>query len=186
MGELLSKESEDRVPNKSDDQRGLTITQNKGVAGSIFARFSAWLGKQSLTRLLGLLVGNTRDLELRLIDKDKEIDWLRSQLIDSQKQLISFQDSVLLSKGMIATQSSASKNNGNGHQTVTYAPGERLAIEDEIDRLRDMLIYKPGEVEEALDDLLATNTPRNKEIVRRFTEWVDAIPDVDDGVVIQG
>jgi hypothetical protein len=183
MGELLSKESEDR---DQGQLAGLDSLKDIDRPYSVFARFSSWLGKQSLTRLLGLLVGNTRDLELRLVDKNGEITWLRTQLINSQSQLQAFQDSILTSKGMLSTSPLATKSNNNQGQTINYAPGEKLAIENEVDKLRELLIYKPDEIEEAVADLLATNTPRNKEIVRKFYIWIETMPDSNDGVIIQG
>lgn len=152
--------------------------------GSKRNSFSAWLNKQSLPRILGLLLGNTRDLELRLIDKQKEVDYLKSQVDKWQNQCIAFQDSSLLSKGMKPTTPVENQTPQPNTQIKSTLPGESLAIASEIDRLTEVWKYRPNDLEDEINDLLAVNTPRNKMIVERFTAYLQSIPSDEQGVVI--
>ena len=127
--------------------------------------------------------------ELLLKEKDTQITHLKEQLSETQKQLFALQDSVLISRGQIATQSENKQQTTKTEQIVNRrAPGENLAIESEIDRLKDVLMYRPNDLEEEINNLLAVNSPRNKEIVRLFYERYIAASSIEsennDGVTI--
>jgi hypothetical protein len=144
--------------------------------------FFAWF---SIPRLVGLLLGNSRDLESQIDDKNKEIEYLKSQIDRWQNQCIAFQDTTLLGKGMRATVSSS--NNQSTTQTKqikTNVPSENLAIAAELDRLIDVLIHRPKDIEDTIKDLEAQPNPRNKIILEKFYTYVEAMPDTEQGVIV--
>lgn len=154
---------------------------------SIFGVFSKWIGKQSLSRFIGVLLGNTRELEIQITDREKQIEWLKERLSKTEEQLFGLQNSFLISKGMLPT-SQANSNVSNTPQYTSSNPGTNLDLETGIDKLKDMYFHRPGEVDEALGDLLATGKPRDKEVVRRFALWVSELQIEDkenEGTVIQ-
>lgn len=189
--EIEDQVSNDAVPTEAD-------SASKGdYFHLIFAYFRAWVGRQSLPRTLGLLVGNTRDLELRLKEKeeysqillkekDARIEYLETQVAKLQDHSIALQDSYLIGKGMLPTQpeAKATQQNYSPKTTSTVLPGEKYAIESMLDELKEIFVLRPQEAQERYDDLLATGRPRDKEIARRFALWLDAFPD-PVSVVIQ-
>lgn len=202
--DLLAEEPEKEIEaDLSIDADSSAVSEVPDKQGDLFTPasnlsiFFNWLGKQSIPRILGLLVGNTRDLENQIKSKDEaltsaillkdgEIIFLRKQLVKANKRLTFFQDSVLLAKGMKSTQKSQVWQKPES-TVVAPTPGQNMAIESEISRLQDVFIYRTNDIDQELADLLAINTPRSKMVYKRFVEWVDALPINDsatDGTVI--
>lgn len=181
--DLLSKEPKIE---KSDAKAGTSL-----ASVSIFVRMITGLGNLlSLPRVIGHLLGNSRDLEriiserdLLIAQKDAETAWLREQVKFWSERCLEFQDSVLLSKGMRQTRPVAPQNGREIGSTVP-GPSQRMAIDTEVDKLKEMLIYRPSEVNERLSDLEAVNTPFTKEVVRQFYAYVESVSADSAGIVI--
>lgn len=145
--------------------------------------FSAWLARQSLPRLLGLLFGTTRELEQRLDDKDRIIGSILEQVEWWKRRYVALEDSYLLSQGhrptdivLPPTPPSSVSRNSNQH-----------GINVEVDKLMELMSIKPLEADERVADLIRSTRPRDKEILRRFMLQFQQLPPIDDpnsGVII--
>lgn len=148
--------------------------------------FRSWIARQSFPRLLGLLVGNTRELEQALAraeseaiyfqweaaslrkETQKEIEWWRTRYQE-------LSDSVLLSKGILPT--SAEARNAVTGQSQFVQTGEprispkQLELEAEADKLIEML--QRGDVfalQEKIEDMLASGRPNDKRILQLYAK----------------
>lgn len=178
----VEEKSEDRINHTKEVESAqpTPIVSTVTIKHSIFASIKSWLSRHSVMHTL----------EQRLLDKDKEIEYLKSQVKRWEDRCIAFQDSMLLSKGMRSTNTVATNNNEQAQQVTTQTnkslPGESLFIESELDRLKETMIYRPKELEEEINDLLAQPTPRNKMIVKRFTDYIESLPEekTESGVLV--
>jgi len=190
-----SQETSKPIIEKGEDRSSPESLASTGRL--ILTLFLNWLSKQSLPRLIGLFVGNTRDLEQRLmsesiendrllLEKDKEIDYLKSRIGYLEKKFGELQDSILLGKGMSISSDSSLHRNDNGFKTVVRpTPNINFAMASEVDRLWDIMLHRPGDISIELENLLASHKPNKMEIYKQFVNRVNEIPDNDEGVIIQ-
>lgn len=181
------------LANALEQAMGLPSKREKGPS-----RLGAWLGRQSLPRLLGLLVGNTRDLEQQLIlqeaqwharleDRDRYITWLEGQVETFQKQLTAFQNSLLVSKNMLPTEPVTTAPSIQERAVNMQLPEVRMTVLAGLDELKEMYLYRPKEAEEKIKDLEVSQRPIDKEIHRQFLIWLlHDQPEELSGVVIAG
>jgi hypothetical protein len=172
------------------------------------SRLWAWVGRQSLPRLLGILFGNTRELETRLADqtfqherdlkakddeisrilqeKDVEVSYLYARIEKIEDQLIGLQNSVLLSRGMVTSHAASTPDAKPPAPKMHVTPSaiDSIAINAEVDRLQEMWHYRPMEFQETIGDLLAQGGNHNKLILERINKWLDEIPEIEEGVVV--
>jgi len=140
---------------------------------------------QSLPRILGLLFGNTRDLEARIADRDAVIERLKSDIEWYRQQNIALQDSFLLSRGNKPTVAEAPPPPLE-QPTRVIGRAESLAVEIEADKLVELMFYDPQEMEAKVEDLTKSNRARDKEILKRLEVRLAEMPPDSpfDGVVI--
>lgn len=158
------------------DRASDVVDNNRSRSRS--AAFFAWLSKQSLPRFLGLLVGDTRALEARLADKDKEIEWLRARL-DAQYPVASEASGSLDLQLPVKSSPLPTSIQRNVNPILSHAL--------ELDQLKELFLYSPQEVLQKIGDLQANPTPRNKQILVEYEKWLDSLKIDDtprDGVVI--
>jgi len=156
-------------------------------------RFLSWLGRQSLPRMLGLLFGNTRELEKSLERAEGELSRLRGEYVcreaASKAQLIeeaerafaresvlnarfdALVDSQLMSRGMLPmTAEARGLTSGQGHKPIEPRNSPRqMEMEAEADRLLEML--QRGDMaalNEKVEDMLQSNRPQDKRVLQLF------------------
>lgn len=148
-------------------------------------QFTAWLSRQSIPRLLGVLFGNVHDLEARLRDQDAEIKRLCDDIEWWKTQHTALTNSFLLSRG--DRPLSAEPPAPPVERPPRFTPGEQLAVEIEAEKLAELMIYDPAEMQVRVEDLLRSPQRRDKEILRRLDMKLALMPLDDgphDGVVI--
>jgi hypothetical protein len=162
----------------------------------VLARLGAWLGRQSLPRIIGLFLGNTRDLENQLKAKDEQLTLLlkdkneRIIFLEEQVRFLSehckgIQDSYLISKGQL---SSTPQNVSQPKQTETItknAPIQTMAVNKEVMRLAEIMHYRPNDLNKELAPYETPRTPFEKEVHKLFYEYINRPePPEEKGVII--
>lgn len=158
-------------------------------------RFNAWLSLQSLPRLLGLFVGNTRDLErqlanleremnTRLEEKDVQIAFKDRELKWWRKRYGRLTDSVLLRQGMRPVFGTEIPTTANRSSAVSTAPSRivstrSIEIDTEADRLLEMMQRGDAGVYERIDDLAVSSNQKDREVLKRFYSRILELEDIE-------
>ena len=143
----------------------------------------AWLSRQSLPRFLGILLGNSRELEIRLAEKDREIERLAAEIEWWRAQYTALTDSFLLARGNRPVDPAAVTPATNGARPVPAV--EKYAVDVEAERVMEMLYYRPQDFMLRVEELEHSQSPRDQEILRRVKRRIDETPEPsNDGVVI--
>jgi len=151
-------------------------------------RFIAWVMHQSTSRLLGLLLGNTRELETALAKAEGEVLRVRSEASKEQALLRNeadrrerfwqtkfseLSDSVLLSKGLLPMSTEARKL-ASAHSSKVIEPKnsvKQMELEIEADKLLSMLQH--GDfvaLQNRIEDLLQSGQPKDKKILQLYAQ----------------
>lgn len=167
---------------------------------------SDWLSQQSLPRLLGLFVGNTRDLErqlanleremnTRLEEKDAQLAFKDRELKWWRKRYGRLTDSMLLRQGMMPVFGTEIPTTANRSTKTSTAPSRivsarSIEIDTEADRLLEMMQRGDAGVFEKIDDLGASSNQKDREVLKRFNarlieqEEIERKIDIGTGVEI--
>lgn len=183
--------SEQEQTNSAADVRGLTAPQS-GEGADRYPktpnRFTAWVSHQSVPRLLGLLLGNTRELETALAKAEEEVLRVRSEAAKEQTLLRSeadkreqfwqtkfgeLSDSVLLSKGLLPMSLEA-RELASAHGSKVIEPKnsvKQMELEIEADKLLEMLQHGDfTALQNQIEDLLQSNQPKDKRILQLYAQ----------------
>lgn len=147
-------------------------------------RLAAWFARQSLPRFLGLLFGNGRELERLLEARDREIDRLREDVNWYRSQYVALTDSFLLSRGNRPVGDARDEAVTTGTTKTAVTMAERLAADIEVEKMMELLIYQPTELNVKVEGLIHSTRPRDKEVLRRFQIRLGDMPESNDGVVV--
>jgi len=146
-------------------------------------RFFNWLGKQSLQRLFGVILGNTRELEakIELLLKthvqtcefyqttiQQERERFDKILSEERERFREFQDRAMFKEGIIPTTSPLP---GSTEQPK-FTPIVNLELESMVDRLKDLYENNPEEAILYEEDLLFMKQPHMIEAVKRYHQWL--------------
>jgi len=173
MEETNSKESAEGAITGPELQRPQEGERQETRTKSPLHIFAAWVARQSTSRLLGLLVGNTRDLETRIAEKDQLLQRQNEELNWWRDRYGSLSDSVLLRQGMLpasgtpvpTTQRSAP---GSATQVNRIVSARSIELDTEADRLLEAMQRGDKDVLERIDDLAASPRQKDKEVLKRF------------------
>lgn len=168
------------VPQRDEGIDGYPKTPN---------RFITWVSNQSVPRLLGLLFGNTRELEIALVKTEVEIVRVRREaeteikrLRDENKEREAFwqsgfrelSDSVLLSKGLLPLSRDARDlvSSQSGSKVVEPKNSvKQMELEIEADKLLEMLQHGDyAALQNRIEDMLQSNQPKDKRILQLYAQ----------------
>src|SRR5512143_3201842 len=179
---------------------GSTVSQTEGE-GSRYPKaplrsFAIWVSRQSLPRLIGLLVGNTRNLEEAIVKAEAEIVRLRAEAIEKESRLRceaveeltrtrleakereekwsarfdALADSVLMNRGMLPATPETREMVSAPQQPIEPQNSPRqMELEAEADKLLEML--QRGDITgltERINDLTESGRPVDRRVLQLF------------------